>query len=411
MAKYMNSENFKHFWNNILKPNLLKKVDKVSGKGLSTNDFTDTYKNAIGSLQDSVGALNTTKVDKVIGKDLSTNDFTNEYKDLIVANKDAISKLKGFIYPCTAQALEDMTQEQQAELHTQGYRAIKTENNGTVVLLGLGSDGSLEWLGSNKPRRNLLDNGNFINPVNQRGVTSALSDSSTYFIDRWMTYQTNLNNVTYSLVDNGISLTPVEQGNYAGMQQRIETPLSTGEDYTIIFSVDGDNIVLPVTGGTGKIGEETNNIYLSYVTNYGGYNTVRVVFTTNRSFVVNNARVIKGNYTPKTLPPWEAPDAATEYLKCRRYWRKFNVTNKQLIGICFYPNAVAVLGGVFDITMRSIPTCSVSGVTSIDASVTYDVISYIVDSDGLLWIAISNDTPISVGTYVYVWDVRLSSDL
>ena len=95
MAKYMDSENFKHFWNNILKPNLLKKVDKVSGKGLSTNDFTDTYKNAIGSLQDSVGALNTTKVDKVIGKDLSTNDFTNEYKDLIVANKDAISKLEG----------------------------------------------------------------------------------------------------------------------------------------------------------------------------------------------------------------------------------------------------------------------------------------------------------------------------
>ena len=336
---------------------------------------------------------------------LSTNPWSGP------KTKEEIAKVEGKIYPCTAQVLEDMTQEQQAELYTQGYRAIKTENNGTVVLLGLSADGNLEWLGCNQPRGNLLDNGNFINPVNQRGVTSALSNSSNYFIDRWMTYQANVNNVTYSLVDNGISLTPVEQGNYAGMQQRIETPLSTGEDYTIIFSVDGDNIVLPVTGGTGKIGEETNNIYLSYVTNYGGYNTVRVVFTTNRSFVVNNARVIKGSYTPKTLPPWEAPDAATEYLKCRRYWRNFDVSNKQLVGICFYPNAVTVLGGVFDIPMRSTPTCSASGVTSINASVRYDVISYIVGSDGLVWIAISNDTPISVGTYVYVWDLRLSSDL
>ena len=350
MAKYMDSENFKHFWNNILKPNLLKKVDKVSGKGLSTNDFTDTYKNAIGSLQDSVGALNTTKVDKVIGKDLSTNDFTNEYKDLIVANKDAISKLKGFIYPCTAQALEEMSQEQQAELHTQGYRAVKTENNGTVVLLGLGSDGSLEWLGCNQPRGNLLDNGNFINPVNQRGVTSALSNSSDYFIDRWMTYQANINNVTYSLVDNGISLTPVEHGNYAGMQQRIETPLSTGEDYTIIFSVDGDNIVLPVTGGTDKIGEETNNIYLSYLTNYGGYNAVRVIFTTNRPFVVNNARLIKGSYTPKTLPPWEDIDSVVNLIRCRDYYRALSAYG--FVGIAVADTTNSVQGVIFGEQMR-----------------------------------------------------------
>ena len=277
---------------------------------------------------------------------LSTNPWSG------LKTKEEIAKVEGKIYPCTAQVLEDMTQEQQAELYTQGYRAIKTENNGTVVLLGLSADGSLEWLGCNQPRGNLLDNGNFINPVNQRGVTSALSNSSNYFIDRWMTYQANVNNVTYSLVDNGISLTPVEQGNYAGMQQRIETPLSTGEDYTIIFSVDGDNIVLPVTGGTGKIGEETNNIYLSYVTNYGGYNTVRVVFTTNRSFVVNNARVIKGSYTPKTLPPWEAPDYTTEYLKCRRYYKALTSYGRTV----FKPYGEIAITIVSSDEMRVLPT-------------------------------------------------------
>ena len=170
-----------------------------------------------------------------------------------------------------------------------------------------------------------------------------------------MTYQANVNNVTYSLVDNGISLTPVEHGNAAGMQQRIETPLSNGEDYTTIFSVDGDNIVLPVTGGIDKIGEEINNIYLSYATNYGGYNTVRVVFTTNRPFVVNNARLIKGSYTPKTLPPWKAPSYSQELIDCMRYFQVIKMGS-----ICGLITGVAgnmfVYAYDFPIKMRAAPT-------------------------------------------------------
>lgn len=283
----------------------------------------------------------------------TANGYLNIYaksqpsEDIVITNLALIAATPDLVYgptinscyEITAQELEAMSQEDQVALYEKGYRLIKTTNNDTVVLLALSSDGSLQWLGCNQPRGNLLDNGNFINPVNQRGVTSALSNSSYYFIDRWMTYQANVNNVTYSLVDNGISLTPVEQGNYAGMQQRIETPLSTGEDYTIIFSVDGDNIVLPITGGTGKIGEETNNIYLSYVTDYGGYNTVRVVFTTNRSFVVNNARVIKGNYTPKTLPPWEKPDVVSELQKCLRYAWVIKCNSGEMMAISGMSNA------------------------------------------------------------------------
>ena len=49
------------------------KVDKVTGKGLSTNDFTNDYKTT----------LDTLKTDLNAGKKLSTNDFTNEYKEKI----------------------------------------------------------------------------------------------------------------------------------------------------------------------------------------------------------------------------------------------------------------------------------------------------------------------------------------
>ena len=119
--------------------NLLdNKVDKVSGKELSTNDFTDAYKQQIDDNKTAIETLNggssvvgsvdskvstaysnaTTytdtecakKVDKVSGKGLSTNDFTDELKtklnnlenyddtalgNRVTANENAITVLNG----------------------------------------------------------------------------------------------------------------------------------------------------------------------------------------------------------------------------------------------------------------------------------------------------------------------------
>jgi hypothetical protein len=78
-----------------LQNNIDGKVDKEAGKGLSTNDFTDADKAKLDSLENTVvdSALSSTstnpvqnkvvnsalsgKVDKVSGKGLSTNDFTD----------------------------------------------------------------------------------------------------------------------------------------------------------------------------------------------------------------------------------------------------------------------------------------------------------------------------------------------
>ena len=57
--------------------NLNDKVDKVVGKDLSDNNFTDSYKNKI----DNINASINDKVDKVVGKDLSDNNFSNLYKN------------------------------------------------------------------------------------------------------------------------------------------------------------------------------------------------------------------------------------------------------------------------------------------------------------------------------------------
>ena len=56
----------------ILDKTLFNKVDKVSGKGLSKNDYTDEDKSTVATVVN--------KVDKIEGKGLSTNDYTDEDK-------------------------------------------------------------------------------------------------------------------------------------------------------------------------------------------------------------------------------------------------------------------------------------------------------------------------------------------
>ena len=62
------------------------KVDKIAGKGLSTNDYTDEEKVKVENLSTFGENFNNqlaNKVDKVEGKGLSTNDYTNEEKEKV----------------------------------------------------------------------------------------------------------------------------------------------------------------------------------------------------------------------------------------------------------------------------------------------------------------------------------------
>ena len=86
-----------------LEQGLSGKVDKIEGKGLSTNDYTDTEKNKLAGIDTGanktivdaalsnnsenpvqnkvINSALTNKVDKVDGKGLSTEDFTSVLKD------------------------------------------------------------------------------------------------------------------------------------------------------------------------------------------------------------------------------------------------------------------------------------------------------------------------------------------
>lgn len=72
-----------------LKAILDGKVDKVTGKGLSTNDYTAADKSKVGNLPDNTSAELDKKVSKVTGKGLSTNDYTDAEKAAVatIGNK------------------------------------------------------------------------------------------------------------------------------------------------------------------------------------------------------------------------------------------------------------------------------------------------------------------------------------
>ena len=63
------------------------KVDKVSGKGLSENDYTDVDK----AIVDGVTSALADKVDKISGKGLSTNDYTDADKTIVDGITNALA--------------------------------------------------------------------------------------------------------------------------------------------------------------------------------------------------------------------------------------------------------------------------------------------------------------------------------
>ena len=100
---------------------LNSKVDKIQGKQLSTNDFTNDYKNKVDNLTSIVG----TKVDKVSGKGLSTNDFTNDYKSQVDNTENLINGKIAALVDSAPEALDTLGELSEAiKQHEDAYDAL-----------------------------------------------------------------------------------------------------------------------------------------------------------------------------------------------------------------------------------------------------------------------------------------------
>ena len=215
--------------------------------------------------------------------------------------------------------------------------------------------------------RNLLDNSDFRNPVNQRGNTEITGDWN-YGIDRWLVstkYEQNPNG-SILITDNGLSM-----GYWTDMLQLI--PFEQIKGKTLTFAVCTENGVYAYTmtlpesappAGSGPIfvGDGIwNDIIVMESIKYDNNDSVMFRFrnarTTNQ--LVYWAALYEGSYTADTLPPYVPKGYAAELAECRLYYR----TGTERIARPFTSGNLAYLCEVsYEIPMRANPNVSIKNI-------------------------------------------------
>ena len=228
----------------------------------------------------------------------------------VLPNANGDVQLDGLIYETTAQALEAMSQEQQAALYAQGYRAVQTTNNETVVTLALAADGSLEWQGCNEDTTNLLDNPDFA--IAQAGYGGA-HGTQVYAADRWKGTGTG---ATFAAASGGGLIITCGTGS-AGCLQVVAEPPEVGDYFSFVVMVGGVPLIASGTWtGTAQDATATSGA-LTATVNAGSV----AISVASGSATVDYCMLLHGSYSAKTLPPYVPKGYAAELAECLRYYQ------------------------------------------------------------------------------------------
>ena len=193
--------------------------------------------------------------------------------------------------------------------------------------------------------RNLLDNSDFRNPVNQRGATTYTG--SLYTIDRWRTWGSSS---TVTITSDGIK----GDGTDASvLYQNIENnKIPWDKAYTMAVGYS-DGSVLCASGvftseqGVGIWSSEAQ----AYLTNTDS-KTTRLIRLWHATKTIVWAALYEGAYDASTLPPYVPKGYAAELAECMRYYQKFQM----LTGTG--ASAAQRVFVVLPVAMRIMPTIS-----------------------------------------------------
>lgn len=163
--------------------------------------------------------------------------------------------------------------------------------------------------------RNLLDNIDFTNPVNQRGQTSYTG--GVYTIDRWYL---SADNGTASIDDNGVTLFR-NAGNGYTFLQYVEK-LDTSKVYTFAVKDASGNVYLICS--TPNERKETEMPFGTIIaqTLPDTMSAFGVTLNSGVTITLVWAALYEGEYTAETLPPYVPKGYAAELAECQRYYRQ-----------------------------------------------------------------------------------------
>lgn len=168
--------------------------------------------------------------------------------------------------------------------------------------------------------RNLLDNSDFTNPVNQRGQNSYTA--TEYSIDRWKKMS---NNTTLSVEDGFIRITSTATSGRQAVQQQLPNNYAGKTLTTAWCLADGSiscaSAVIPEPDGedhflaSANIGNNSFRVRL----NPSGVLTARILVSYGESIDLRWVAVYEGAYTIDTLPPYVPKGYDQELLVCNMY--------------------------------------------------------------------------------------------
>ena len=177
--------------------------------------------------------------------------------------------------------------------------------------------------------RNLLDNSDFRNPVNQREQNSySLGNWGGYTIDRWATYA---NGVDLALTENGISFSK-------GIYQKISkdtVAMYNGKNLT--FSAKIGDIVYICSGvitqtGSWHIAAECINGSSKIRMEVENTNDMMFIIENSSAATVEWVALYEDSYTADTLPPYVPKGYTAEFAECRRYYKRFTAPYAGIAG-------------------------------------------------------------------------------
>lgn len=155
--------------------------------------------------------------------------------------------------------------------------------------------------------RNLLDNSDFRNPVNQRRQTSY--NSGEYSLDRWVVVSDEFKGTISLVTDaNGTTVTVLNGNRAAFLQRFVDANYYPGK-YTAVMKLSDGTIA----EGYVEAVSEDNHVYAFICWVPSGATAVW-------------AALYEGEYTAETLPEYRPKGYAAELAECLRYYYNVGAT-------------------------------------------------------------------------------------
>lgn len=171
--------------------------------------------------------------------------------------------------------------------------------------------------------RNLLDNSDFTDPVNQRGLSQY---TSGYGIDRWVLQN---GSGTMTVQDGGVVFAGT--GGSLSVRQYLPVTDFAGKTYTGQVTLDDGTVFLfggasvPSANGStdtapvGSTAQMADGCQAVLLVAANGYLTVQVTVSSGKTVKIRNIALYDEAYTAETLPRYQPRGYTAELLECQRY--------------------------------------------------------------------------------------------